>query len=119
MLRFLTICLLAIGVAFAPLGSIAHAKGHASANVSLKVDEHAASHKVQNIGHDHHSSSKPCDTKSHSGGTDCCTLGCQLILAETAPFIVGCETQKLARVTVNAVQHSGTNPASFDPPPRA
>ena len=119
MLRFVVFCLIAIGVAFAPLGSIAHAKAHASHETALNAHQHDAGHKAQHDGHDHsHASSKPCDTKSQKGGTDCCALGCQLILAETASYIVGASQQKPELVVAKIERHSGTGPFGFDRPPR-
>ena len=119
MLRFVALCLIAIGVAFAPLGSIAHAKSHVSYEAALNAHQHDAGQKAQHDGHDHfHAPSKPCDTKSQKGGADCCALGCQLILAETAPYIVGASEQKPELVTAKTERHSGTSPFGFDRPPR-
>lgn len=115
----LMLVLVAFGVAFAPLGSIAHANAHANANFSVKVSDHIASHKGQNTLHDVHSSSKPCDTKSDDGATNCCALGCHLILAETTPFLLRGEKLNITRVVLNAEEHNGTHPTSPDPPPRA
>ena len=115
----LILVLVAFGVALAPLGSIAHANGHANANFSVTFDDHMASHKGQNTGHDVQSSSKPCDTKSDDGATNCCALGCHLILAETTPFLLRGEKLDIIRVVLNAEEHNGTHPTSLDPPPRA
>ena len=115
----LILVLVAFGVAFAPLGSIAHANGHAKANFSAKVADHVASHNCQNTGHELQKSSKPCDTKSDDGATNCCALGCHLILAETTPFLLRGEKLSIIRVVLNAEEHNGINPTSLDPPPRA
>lgn len=116
--RILMLCLLAIGVAFAPLGSIAHAKGHGSHAVSMKADHDDKAHKAHAADHSHHASSKPCKTDS-AGAGDCCALGCQMILASVLPCKFACERQKPAIVGFSVEQYRGFNPAGLDPPPRA
>lgn len=116
--RILMLCLLAIGVAFAPLGSIAHAKGHGSHAVSMKAGHDDKAHKAHTADHTHHGSSKPCKADA-AGAGDCCAFGCQVILASVTPCILACERQKPALVGFSVEQYSETHPAGLDPPPRA
>jgi hypothetical protein len=120
MIRFLTLCWIVLGVALAPLSSSAHVAVHAGDGASYSTHQHdigaAASHAVHK---DNQHSQIPCDNKSQNVFGDCCTMGCQLILAGTEHHIFGLSEKNLDRVTFKSEQRIGISPVGFDRPPRA
>jgi hypothetical protein len=113
---FISIC-----VAIAPLGSFAHANGHAAhATVlnTLHIDANSTTHDISNKS-DHYHSSKPCEGKLNSDGPSCCSIGCTLIMAIGPTLNI-----PSAHVHTNfdlplAIQLIGISPAALDPPPKA
>jgi len=118
--RILLLLWVALAVAFAPLGSIAHARGHTAPQMHHHHDA-----QVHHAHHHHHHdklghSCKDCDAPAKGAALkDCCQLGCQMVLAQAMPDAISFESKPGPPHALAAQYHTGTEPAQSDPPPRA
>ena len=116
--RILLLVWVALAVAFAPLGSLAHARGHAPQQM------HHAGHSHHHHHHDHaiadSKSCKDCDQPTQSSALkDCCQLGGQMLMAHNMAQTVALACAPFVPQALTLQDHTGTEPAQSDPPPRA
>jgi hypothetical protein len=133
--RYLLLLWVAVAVAFAPLGTIVHARDH-GAHKSLQVTQHHHQHQShqhqsheqhKHGAHDHQLHAKAvaeqacltCGTSdTQPAAKDCCQLGCHMILAVVNPSMIILAAISALHAAPSAGLHAGIEPAQADPPPR-
>ena len=117
MFQRLLFILLAIGIALGPVGSYAHYKSHAGNEMALKSGHVSDDHSAKPS--DHHHPTEPCKGKLSLDDSNCCSIGCQLVLGLAPAFILPKTSVSDNFDSPLTEQLDGTRPSALDPPPKA